>query len=43
MYKLLSLITGDPNVVIDLRIERERGYIENFHQDFGTALLMKLL
>ncbi|MEY4700737.1 MAG: hypothetical protein RL326_924 [Pseudomonadota bacterium] len=40
MYKFLSLLTGDPTVVIDLRIEREGGFIENFHRDFGTALLM---
>jgi hypothetical protein len=42
MYKLLSLITGDPTVVIDLRIERESAYIENYHRDFGTAFLMTL-
>jgi hypothetical protein len=42
MYKLISLITGDPLVAIDLRIERESAFIENFHRDYGTALLMTL-
>lgn len=42
MYKLLSLITGDSSVVIDLRIERESAYIENYHRDFGTTFLMTL-
>jgi hypothetical protein len=42
MHRFVSAITGKPDAVIDLRIEREHAYIENFHQDYGTALLMTL-
>ena len=43
MYEMMSRMTGEPSAVIDLRVERSRAFIENFHQDFGTALLMTLV
>jgi len=43
MYDLMTRLTGEPTAVIDLRIERTMGFIENFHQDLGTALLMSLV
>jgi len=43
MYQLISSMTGKPNVILDLRIEKSEAFIENYHQDFGTALLMSLV
>ncbi len=43
MYRLIHAMTGKPEAIIDLRIETSGAYIENFHQDFGTALLMSLV
>ncbi len=42
MYRLVCALTGKSDAAIDLRVEREKAYIENFHQDYGTALLMTL-
>lgn len=43
MYQLISSMTGRAEVILDLRIEKSHAYIENYHQDFGTALLMSLV
>ncbi len=43
MHEMLFRITGEPSAAIDLRIERSNAFIENFHRDYGTSLLMALV
>lgn len=43
MYTMVSTMTGSSKIVLDLRVERERGFIEHYHVDYGTAVLLPLV
>lgn len=43
MFAFVSAITDDSNCMIIVRVEKREGTVENYHRDFGTAVINTLV
>lgn len=43
MFTFVSALTKDPNCVVSLRVEKRGGTVENFHRDYGIAVINTLV